>query len=236
MNLVNFIFGLVFKWPCFTGLLYVVIPLIASLNHLNLLPSQPNSRQLVYHYRGIAPADSPVNTSVNFRIYKSSFVPFQIYFNANVICQMTSLMPSGTFIPNSFPFLNLAHILRAFHTLPISLSDDRSSNLSRFLPSYFVSTLQLTCSFWLFFQFQKVVMNHYLMYLSNEVDSLKYPIGTRQHPATTCSEILDNLDDPADGNVHYSPQTPLWSPFSIQPSIFPLYLSSKASIFRFSGN
>ena len=39
------------------------------------------------------------------------------------------------------------------------------------------------------------------MYLSNEVDNIKYPIGSKKHPATTCSEIYENLENPTDGTI-----------------------------------
>ena len=51
------------------------------------------------------------------------------------------------------------------------------------------------------FLFQKLVMSHYLTYLTNEVDNIKYPVGTRQNPATTCREIYDNLDNANDGEI-----------------------------------
>ena len=41
------------------------------------------------------------------------------------------------------------------------------------------------------------------MYLTNEVDEIKYPIGTRKNPATTCQEISDNLEDIKDGKSYH---------------------------------
>jgi len=51
----------------------------------------------------------------------------------------------------------------------------------------------------------KVVMDHYLMYLENEIDNIKYPIGSKKHPATTCSEIYENVENPTDGYYWIDP-------------------------------
>ena len=71
---------------------------------------------------------------------------------------------------------------------------------SEFFWSVFISLLSMINKN-IFLLFQKLVMSHYLTYLTNEVDNIKYPVGTRQNPATTCREIYDNLDNANDGKM-----------------------------------
>eukprot|EP00794_Sanderia_malayensis_P015932 gene15932-17533_t len=50
-----------------------------------------------------------------------------------------------------------------------------------------------------------VIMSHMLTYLSNEIDDIKYPIGSRNNPATTCREVFQNLEEPTDGYFWIDP-------------------------------